>query len=210
MTVIQVHNTRGGSAAQASRAQALVVGPSTPHTPCNFSPIMKAQATANLTLRLCSYPPPSVPRTSARPQPHPRRRTGGGEEPASRLSAPPSRTALRRTPSRGAPSPPAAPLPRRPSHPGPGIPQAQGAGHTTAERRAGRPCPPGSSSRSLAHSQRARKRRSNPPTRHHRPRARRRPLRQRSSRWRRSCRCRSHGWRNSKPAPLCLFPRNLE
>jgi len=145
-TVIQVHNTRGGSAAQASRAQALVVGPSTPHTPCSFSSIMKAQATANLTLSLCSYPPPSVPRTSARPQPHPRRRTGGGEEPASRLSAPPSRTALRRTPFRGAPSPPAAPLPRRPSHPGPGIPQAQGAGHTTAERRAGRPCPPGSSS----------------------------------------------------------------
>ena len=120
-TVIQVHNTRGGSAAQASRAQALVVGPSTAHTPCNFSPIMKAQATANLTLRLCSYPPPSVPRTSARPQPHPRRRTGGGEEPASRLSAPPSRTALHRTPFCGAPSPPAAPLPRRPSHPGPGI-----------------------------------------------------------------------------------------
>ena len=145
-TVIQVHNTRSGSAAQASRAQALVVGPSTPHTPCSFSSIMKAQATANLTLRLCSYLPPSVPPTSARPQPHPRRRTGGGEEPASRLSAPPSRTALRRTPFRGAPSPPAAPLPRRPSHPGLGIPQAQGAGHTTAESRAGRPCPPGSSS----------------------------------------------------------------
>ena len=52
-----MHNTRGGSAAQA-----LVVGPSTPHTPCNFSPIMKAQATANLTLRL----PPSLARAHAR------------------------------------------------------------------------------------------------------------------------------------------------
>jgi hypothetical protein len=68
-SVTELHHVAnsGGSAAQASRAWALVVGPQTLYTPCIFfqlfSPISKAHMSKDWALGLTHQSPISVPRT---------------------------------------------------------------------------------------------------------------------------------------------------
>jgi hypothetical protein len=127
---------RGGFAAQASRAQALVVGPSTLHTPCIFQPNIEGPraklghsgAYLSWTLVACPSPVSCLPRSLARTNARACVHTGGGGSRAGGDRQ--TEEGRRRGASRGGAAHPRLP----PLRPAP-MPRAR-AGSTAAGRRA--------------------------------------------------------------------------